>query len=34
MKKLHALMPTLMLLLMALTLSACRANLGNFFDLY
>lgn len=34
MNRLHAIMPTLMMLLIALTLGACRANLGNFFDLY
>jgi len=34
MKRLHPLLTSLFLLLATLSLGACRANLGNLFDLY
>lgn len=34
MKRFHRLLPTLFMLLATLSMTACRANLGNFFDLY
>lgn len=34
MKTLKKVWPALLIALSTLSLSACRANLGNFFDLY
>ncbi len=34
MKRLQKIWPALLISLSAVMLSACRANLGNFFDLY
>lgn len=34
MSRFYRLLPTLFMILMALSMTACRANLGNFFDLY
>lgn len=34
MQKLKRIWPVLFLAVASLSLSACRANLGNFFDLY
>lgn len=34
MKRLHQIFATSLMVLTALSLSACRANLGNFFDLW
>ncbi len=34
MQKLKRVWPVLFLAITSLSLSACRANLGNFFDLY